>query len=484
MDTLLFNDVVVAWDQAVLLIERDGTISGWNPAAERLFGHAAAEVAGLTVDALFAFNRREEVRQILDRIAGGGGVERHDTMGMHRDGRSVPVSLAVAPVSDESGRVLGASVILRDITRFRNSEENFRLVVEASPSGMLLVDRAGTITLVNAEIERIFGYGRSELVGAPLDALVPASRRPGHAGLRTGFEGSQQTRRMGSGRLITGLRKDGAEVHIEVALTPLMTSAGPVTLAVVVDVSEREALLQQLEAQAVELRRSNEELTQFAYVASHDLQEPLRMVASFAELLDERSRAHLDEKGLKYLGYVTEGARRMQQLVRDLLAYSRLGTQGRPMASVDLSRVAQRVVDDLALAIRSSGATVDIGPLPTVQGDEGQLGQLLQNLVGNALKFRGEAAPRVSITATSDGSMCHVAVADNGIGIDMKYHDRVFEMFQRLHGRGQFEGSGIGLAIVRRVVQRHGGTVWFESAPGAGTCFHFTLPPARTLSPT
>jgi light-regulated signal transduction histidine kinase (bacteriophytochrome) len=278
--------------------------------------------------------------------------------------------------------------------------------------------------------------------------------------------------------LVHGRRKDGSLLLAEVALSPLLTLEGPVTLGVVVDVSEREALLHQLEAQTVELRRSNDELSQFAYVASHDLQEPLRMVASFAELLDERSRAHLDEKGLKYLGYITEGARRMQQLVRDLLTYSRLGTQGRPLAPVDLSRVAARVIEDLTLLIRSTGAVVEVGPLPRVMGDEGQLAQVLQNLIGNALKFRGVDPPRVSIAAERADELWRVTVADNGIGMDMKYHDRVFEMFQRLHGRGQFEGSGIGLAIVRRIVQRHLGTVWFESTPGAGTRFFFTLPPA------
>lgn len=475
MPALSFADVVHAWDQAALLIELNGTVSSWNPAAEQLFGYPAADIVGQPFVVLFSSDRRDDVAQMLSRITAGTGVERCHTVGAQRDGRPVPLSLAMAPLADAEGKVVGASIILRDITRLQNTEENFRRVVEASPSGILLVDGAGQILLVNRELERVFGYDRAELIGQPVEMLVPDMSRGAHVASREAFHGSDENRPMGHGRTVSGRRKDGSHVLAEVALSPLITLEGPVTLGVVVDVSEREVLLHRLEAQAAELHRSNDELLQFAYVASHDLQEPLRMVASFAELLDERSRAHLDEKGLKYLGYVTEGARRMQQLVRDLLTYSRLGTQARPLAPVDLSRLTARLTDDLRLLISTSGATVSVGALPTVLGDEAQLGQVLQNLMTNAIKFHGDAPPRVSISAERTGDLWAITVEDNGIGIDMKYHDRVFEMFQRLHGRGQFEGSGIGLAIVRRIVLRHGGSVWFESTLGVGTRFHFTL---------
>jgi light-regulated signal transduction histidine kinase (bacteriophytochrome) len=201
------------------------------------------------------------------------------------------------------------------------------------------------------------------------------------------------------------------------------------------------------------------------------------MVASYTELLGQRYRGKLDDKADKYIHYAVDGAKRMQQLVADLLAYSRVGSQGKPLVAVDAGAVVKGVLHVLAQPLQSAGAVVEVGPLPTVLADEPQLRQLLQNLVGNALKFRGDAAPRIAIDAQLVDDRWLFRVHDNGIGIDMQYAARIFEMFQRLHERGKYEGSGIGLAIAKRIVERHGGRIWIESALGAGTTFHFTLLP-------
>jgi len=232
-----------------------------------------------------------------------------------------------------------------------------------------------------------------------------------------------------------------------------------------------------------ELERSNAELEQFAYVASHDLQEPLRMVVNYTELLANRYKGTLDEKADQYIHYAADGARRMQRLVRDLLAYSRVSSSTRPLVPVSTQRVVEGVLETLDATIRESGATVLYAQLPVVLGDEGQLTQLFQNLISNAIKYRRDESPRISITAIRTYEEWEFAVADNGIGIESPYRERVFQMFQRLHARHEYDGSGIGLAIVKRIVERHGGQIWVDSTPGEGSVFRFTLKSSPVTTP-
>jgi signal transduction histidine kinase len=249
------------------------------------------------------------------------------------------------------------------------------------------------------------------------------------------------------------------------------------------DVSERKHFEDILLRQSEELRRSNAELEQFAYVASHDLQEPLRMVASYMQLLAERYQGQLDAKADKYIGYAVDGARRMQALINDMLALSRVNSRGAVFAPADCNSVIGRVLHDLDANIRQSKALVECEGLPTVVADERQLGQLFQNLVGNALKFRAQEAPHVRLRAEPRQGAWLFSVQDNGIGIDPEHTDKIFILFQRLHSRQKYDGTGIGLAICKKIVERHGGRIWVESQPGKGSTFKFTLPviqPAAT----
>jgi light-regulated signal transduction histidine kinase (bacteriophytochrome) len=268
-------------------------------------------------------------------------------------------------------------------------------------------------------------------------------------------------------------RRNGTEIDVSVTLSPVRDSRGEIvgTSAILRDVSD-------LKRRDAELRRSNAELEQFAYVASHDLQEPLRMIANYSELLAQRYQGKLDERADRYIRYASEGARRMQRLVADLLAYSRVGSQGKELTTVSSQVVLDRVLALLQEQLVNAGAAVAYDALPAVQADELQLGQLFQNLIGNAVKFRSDKPPRVAIQADRDGVFWTFAVADNGIGMDMQHTERIFQMFQRLHERGRFDGSGIGLAIAKRIVERHGGRIWVQSTPGEGSTFHFTLPAA------
>jgi PAS domain S-box-containing protein len=241
------------------------------------------------------------------------------------------------------------------------------------------------------------------------------------------------------------------------------------------DITDHKLAQEALEQQAQELARSNADLQQFAFVASHDLQEPLRMVASFTDLLARRYRGRLDETADEYIAFAVDGAKRMQRLIHDLLAYSRIGTHSKPFEPCDTGALFDRAVRDLDLAIRESGAEVARGELPTVPGDLTQLAQVFQNLIGNAVKFRSDQPPRVRVDAEMRDDAWLFSVRDNGIGVEPRFADRVFEIFQRLHGHDEYTGTGIGLAICKRIVERHGGRIWVESTPGEGSVFRFTI---------
>jgi PAS domain S-box-containing protein len=376
-------------------------------------------------------------------------------------------------------------------------EENFRLVVEAAPLGMILVDRSGAMLLVNPPVEKLFGYSREELLGQSIEMLVPVRFRDLHFQHRTGFFTTPQARLMGEGLDLHGLRKDGSEVPIEVGLSSLQTANDVYILVTVTDITarkreekelarvnrdliheitQRRLVEEDLRRRTEELRRSNSELEQFAYVASHDLQEPLRMISSYLDLLGQRYRDKLDDKAERWIGIVVDGALRMKQLINDLLELSRVNTRGKPFVPVDSAAVLGQAVDPLRQAIQESAAVVSHGPLPLVRGDPSQLAQLFQNLIGNAIKYRGQQPPAIRVEALRNPDNWLFSVRDNGIGIDPQFHERIFVIFQRLHSRAEYPGTGTGLALCKKIVERHGGRIWVESQPAQGATFFFTLP--------
>lgn len=237
-----------------------------------------------------------------------------------------------------------------------------------------------------------------------------------------------------------------------------------------------EVLESRVKERTAELARSNAELEQFAYVASHDLQEPLRMVSSYVQLLQRRYHGKLDTDADDFIGFASEGAVRMQKLINDLLAFSRVGTRGKTFEPVQLEAVVAQALENLQISIREKEATVTHDPLPMVHGDAGQLTQLFQNLIDNAMKFSGDQPPRVHISAVTEPDYCTCRVQDNGIGIAPEYQSKLFMLFQRLHTRRDYPGTGIGLAICKRIVERHGGRIWIESKPNEGSAFIFHIP--------
>jgi len=470
----LYAAVVRSATDAIIARTPEGKITGWNAAAEMLFGYTAAEAVGRPIEIIVPRERLDESRSMLDTVRCGEHIDHCETVRRTKTGRLIDVSLSVSPVRAPSGEIIGSAQIVRDISEQKFSQRKFELAVEASPGGVLMINQSGDIVLANAELERQFGYERDELLGASVDMLLPQALRRRHAADRAAFLTAPDARRMLAGRDLNAVRKDGSEFPVEIGLNPIQSRDGTMVLATVIDITSRREAERALEAQNEHLRRSNAELEQFAYVASHDLQEPLRMVASYTQLLEERYKDKLDDKANKYIAFAVEGARRMQTLVSDLLSYSRVSSEETANRPVDSAAVVAATLERLSPSIEEAGAEIHVGPLPVVLGDEIELGQVFQNLISNAVKFRATRPPRIEIGAERREALWEFAIKDNGIGIEAKYGSRIFQMFQRLHERGKYDGNGIGLAIVKKIVERHGGAIWFESVPGGGTTFHFT----------
>jgi len=391
--------------------------------------------------------------------------------------RVLPRDPALLGVMENLGTQVGRVVErARAQEALRLSEAKFAGIINISSDAIVSVDESQRITFFNQGAEQTFGYTAEEVLDQPLELLIPERHRPGHADRVWEFGTSAvAARRMGERGQISGRRKNGEVFPADASISKLEVGGKRIYTAVLRDVTDRVQAQEVLARQAEELARSNAELEQFAYVASHDLQEPLRMVSSYTQLLARRYRDRLDDDAREFIGYAVDGVNRMQSLIADLLAFSRVGSRGGAFEPVELGGVLERALANLETAIEESGATVTADPLPTVRADRVQLGQLFQNLIGNAVKFRGDAAPRVHLSAERRGGEWHFALSDNGIGIEPEYAERIFVIFQRLHGRTEYPGTGIGLAICRKIVERHGGRIWVESRPGEGSTFHFTL---------
>jgi PAS domain S-box-containing protein len=358
-------------------------------------------------------------------------------------------------------------------------------IFEAAPDGVLVSDERGQIVFANPQAANIFGYTVAELLQVSIDQLVPKALRSQHQNLRKLYFDDPHKRPMGIGLDLIAEKKDGQTVSVEISLSAFKVRDEPCVISIVRDVTTARELSRELQRNNLELKRSNEDLDQFAAIASHDLQEPLRMIGGYAQLLERRYQGQLDTAGLEYLEFILEGVKRLQQLIQDLLSYSRITSKPRPFGPVNLQEVISQVTANLQFLIAEKKAKLDLPPegLPMVFGDQVQMTQLFQNLVANSLKFCN-TTPHVTVAAHLDGHFWTFAVEDNGIGIPAEFRDKVFGIFQRLHTREAYPGTGVGLAICKRIIERHGGTIWItegkanadNSALGVGTIFLFTLP--------
>ena len=360
----------------------------------------------------------------------------------------------------------------------RASESKYRELVQNANSIILRMDPQGEITFFNEFAQRFLGYTEAEILGRNIvSTIVPATDTAGHDLAAMIAEIGKHPERFTNNEN-ENMRRNGDRVWIAWTNKGIVDEQGAITeiLCIGNDITERKQAEALLAKKTAELERSNADLEQFAYIVSHDLQAPLTVIGGFAELLAKRSEGKLDSKAEGFITQIQEGARRQQHLINDLLEYSRVTTKGKEFTAVDCNTLLQQVLTDLSLLIQEKGAVITHDPLPTVMADASQLGRVFQNLIGNALKFCREGTLQVEIGAVPGDREWQFWVRDNGIGIAPKDFDRIFMMFERLHDRSEYPGTGIGLAICQKIVERHGGRIWVESEPGKGSTFYFTIP--------
>jgi PAS domain S-box-containing protein len=471
---------------AILVRDLRGTIVYWSAGAAQLFGWSREVALGAHSHRLLKTEFPHDIADI-EQVALAAGHWEGEVVQTRQDGHRITVESRWSVTRNERGAAQGFLEVHRDITerrraerQLRESELRFRAVAETAHEGIVTADSDGMIRYWNPGAMRMFGLAEAEAIGKPLTFIMPGRFHQAHG---AGFRAFMQTGTptvMGRPIEVAGMRADGSEFPLEVSLSSWETDEGRFASAILRDITERKRAEAAIQAKNEELARSNEELEQFAYVASHDLQEPLRMVSNYTQMLDRRYGDKLDDDAREFIGFAVDGAKRMQALIHDLLQFARVGTRGKEFKPTPLNTVVDDALANLAGSIEESGAAVTVEPLPTLPCDAGQLTQVFQNLIGNALKFRHTERPVTVLVGARrvHGGWC-IDVSDNGIGIDAKYFERIFQMFQRLHGREEYAGTGIGLALCKKIVERHNGRVSLESTPGEGTTFTIHLPAGR-----
>ncbi len=486
--SLYSRSLIEASLDPLVTISPEGKITDVNEATIKATGVPREQLIG--TDFSDYFTEPENARAGYRQVFAEGSVTDYPLTIRHRDGRHTDVLYNATVYRKEGGQAQGVFAAARDITAQKRMAEQLRQkslyarsLLEASLDPLVTISPEGKITDVNEATEQVTGVPRAELIGSDFSNYFtePDQAREGYQ--RVISEGYVRD------YPLTIHHTSGRTTDVLYNATVYRDEAGQVqgVFAAARDITERKRVeaelarhrehLEELVLQRTEdLARSNRDLEQFAYVASHDLQEPLRAVAGFVSLLRQRYQGKLDEKADSYIGLAVDGVTRMQTLIGDLLSYSRVGTRGGALEPTDPRESVKNALTNLRASLEESGATVQVDLPPTIRADGVQLTQLYQNLIANALKFRSDKPPAVQIGARKEPDGWRFWVRDNGIGIEPQYAERIFLIFQRLHTRQKYPGTGIGLAICKRIVERHGGKIWVESQPGQGSTFYFTLP--------
>ena len=479
-------DIVDSSDDAIIGQDLNGTILSWNRGAEKVYGYSAREMIGKHISKLIPASQWENISKCMEEVKNGRKVAHYEAQRTKKDGTGIDILITLSPIKNVDGEITGISIIARDITERKKaekalieSEEKLNTTIESSPDSIIASDLDLNITSCNQATVNIYGASSSdELIGLnALDLIDSKDRQKLMEATKIALiEKKSVTLELNSVTI------DGKKVFpVEISGNSIRNAEGdPVGfVAITKDITERKNAEKERETLIGELERSNQELQQFAYIASHDLQEPLRTISSFTQLLARRYKGQIDKDADEFIDFIVDGTNRMQAMIKDLLKYSRVQTRGEEFKPTDVQKALDKALFNLKVTIDENNAKITHDELPVVTADEKQLIQLFQNLIGNAIKFKKEdEAPKIHILSKKDeeNNEYILGVSDNGIGMDQQYAGRIFELFQRLHTRDEYKGTGIGLAVAKKIVERHGGRIWVESEPGRGSTFYFTIP--------
>lgn len=471
----LFVDSVK--DYAIIMLDPNGKVLSWNEGAERLKGYKAEEILGQHFSKFYTpeSNRGDYPNKELEIAASEGRYE-DENWRLRKDGSRFWASVVITALRDSSGKLQGFGKVTRDLTERKKQEEKFQTIVESVPNGIILINAEGKITLCNSDAEKMFGHRRDELLGKPVETLVPTRYQKMHPNHREAFRKKPQKRQMGAGRDLAGLRKDGSEFPVEIGLNPIHLPEGDFVLASIVDITERKTIEKKLQSAYEQVQQKNQEMEQFVYTVSHDLKAPLVTSTSFIGFLREDiSKKNFDEVP-DSLDRLEKAHKRMQELINDLLQLSRVGRIDLNMESVDPLPLLEEVVENNSENLKKKKIKINIHkPAPKILADPKRISQVFDNLINNAIKYASDVpSPEIQIFYKDQPNEVHICIKDNGPGIEPQYHKKIFGLFQRL--QADKEGTGVGLTIVSRIIQLHSGRVWIDSDLGRGAEFWISLP--------